>query len=70
MFRLLTAYLCVFFAVLILAGCGNKGELFLPPDLQLVKELEIANERIIESEEGNTDEAETVKKKSATPATQ
>ena len=26
-------------------GCGNKGELFLPPDVQLAKDLDVVNER-------------------------
>lgn len=28
------------------AGCGNKGELYLPPDVQLAQELDVVNERI------------------------
>ncbi|MFK7859121.1 MAG: lipoprotein [Granulosicoccus sp.] len=47
----------------ILLGCGNKGDLFLPPDPRLAEELEAASERINEYGAELTNEEQPDKKK-------
>ncbi|MFK8081310.1 MAG: hypothetical protein AB8B97_13565 [Granulosicoccus sp.] len=47
----------------LLVGCGNKGELFLPPDAAIARELEAVNERTDDSSDESTDDEVTRKEK-------
>ena len=63
-------YPCMFLATLILLGCGNKGELFLPPDQQLTEELESASNRSQDAGPDITADAVEKKKRPANEPTQ
>ncbi len=51
-----TRYPFIVLASCILVSCGNKGELFLAPDDQLVQELDAVSERIGDPAADSTEE--------------
>jgi len=64
------AFLSVVLVPFCLAGCGNKGELYLPPDLLLAEKLEAVNERINDADVEADDEPDTDKQKKPAGPTQ
>lgn len=64
------AYPCIFFATSILMGCGNKGDLFLPADQQLARELEAATDRTNDAESDPATDAADKKKRPANEPSQ
>ena len=42
----LMSCLGIMLITLVVSGCGNKGDLFLPTDVQLSQELDIVSDRI------------------------
>lgn len=55
--------LSLLFAVGVMAGCGNKGELFLPDEPQLPEQLEATGKLIDDTLRNASEDSGTTKKK-------